>query len=97
MSVQEKRRPVQEEQMSGQVQERSRTRKAAPFLALAAILAVVVAVVASSGGGDGSAIDASTFLRRATLHVSRKSATLNTGASRRGRKRTWCISTGGLF
>jgi ribose transport system substrate-binding protein len=40
--------------MPGQVQERNRTRKAAPFLALAAILAVVVAVVASSGGGDGS-------------------------------------------
>ena len=54
MSVQEKRRSVQEEPTSGQVQERNRTRKAAPFLALAAILAVVVAVVASSGGGDGS-------------------------------------------
>jgi ribose transport system substrate-binding protein len=43
--------------MPGQVQERNRTRKAAPFLALAAILAVVVAVVASSGGGDGSSGD----------------------------------------
>jgi len=43
--------------MPGQAPERNRTRKAAPFLALAAILAVVVAVVASSGGGDGSSGD----------------------------------------
>ena len=35
MSVQEKRRSDQEDRLSGQVQERNRTRKAAPFLALA--------------------------------------------------------------
>ena len=41
--------------MSGQVQERNRTRKAAPFLVLGAILvAVVVAVIAANGGGGGS-------------------------------------------
>ena len=51
MSVQEKRRPVQEEQCR-QVQERNRTRKAAPFArARRGPVAVVVAVVAASGGG----------------------------------------------
>jgi ribose transport system substrate-binding protein len=46
--------PVEEKRMPLEVPERSRTRKAAPFLALAAILAVVVAVVAASGGGGES-------------------------------------------
>src|SRR5829696_847698 len=41
--------------MSAHVQERNRTRKAAPFLVLGAILvAVVVAVVAANGGGGDS-------------------------------------------